>query len=547
MALEQRRGLVADQHRTIPMAFPRIFSLPQPLLGFGYLAAYVVLDWISFIHPFAPYGITPWNPPTGLSFVVVLLFGQQLIPLLFLAPLLADLIVRQLPFAWPLEIVTTATIGGGYAAALIFLMRPAMRFNPSLPSMRDLFFLLLVAATSAAFVASSYVGVLIAAALLPARDLLAAGLRFWVGDMIGIAVVAPFALIFLTRGRIPEFSRERAAQLIAILAALALVFGYAEKHHFQLFYILFLPIIWMAVRGGLEAVTVGILLTQLGLILGVQLLPSEEVDITAFQALMLVLTLTGLMAGVLVTEHRRTELQLRLHQDSIARLARLGSMGELAAAVAHEINQPLMAAGTYARLVVDALRSSTARDGAMVDTAQKAAAQVERAAEVLKRLRALIRLDQSGRAPTSIDRIVKETLDLCQPGLAQHNVKVETVFASDLPLVMADLLQIEQVLMNIVRNSIEAIHEGGATGGTITIKAMQADKQTVAITVSDTGPGFPPELVAKQMPPLSSTKPEGLGIGLSLSRTIIEAHGGRLAFGGSAEGAVVSFTLPAAA
>jgi len=360
--------------------------------------------------------------------------------------------------------------------------------------MRDLFFLLLVAATSAAFVASSYVGVLIAAALLPARDLLAAGLRFWVGDMIGIAVVAPFALIFLTRGRIPEFSRERAAQLIAILAALALVFGYAEKHHFQLFYILFLPIIWMAVRGGLEAVTVGILLTQLGLILGVQLLPSEEVDITAFQALMLVLTLTGLMAGVLVTEHRRTELQLRLHQDSIARLARLGSMGELAAAVAHEINQPLMAAGTYARLVVDALRSSTARDRAMVDTAQKAAAQVERAAEVLKRLRALIRLDQSGRAPTSIDRIVKETLDLCQPGLAQHN-----------------------------------------------------DKQTVAIPVSDTGPGFPPELVAKQMPPLSSTKPEGLGIGLSLSRTIIEAHGGRLAFGGSAEGAVVSFTLPAAA
>jgi two-component system sensor kinase FixL len=262
---------------------------------------------------------------------------------------------------------------------------------------------------------------------------------------------------------------------------------------------------------------------------------------------MLVLTLTGLMAGVLVTEHRRTELQLRLHQDSIARLARLGSMGELAAAVAHEINQPLMAAGTYARLVVDALRFSTARDGAMVDTAQKAAAQVERAAEVLKRLRALIRLDQTGRAPTSIDRIVKETLDLCQPGLAQHNVKVETIFATDLPLVMADLLQIEQVLMNIVRNAVEAIHEAGATGGTITIKAVRADNETVAITVSDTGPGFLPELTAKQMLPLSSTKPDGLGIGLSLSRTIIEAHGGRLALGGSAEGAVVSFTLPAAA
>src|SRR5439155_13992746 len=137
----------------------------------------------------------------------------------------------------------------------------------------------------------------------------------------------------------------------------------------------------------------------------------------------LVLTLTGLMAGALVTEHRRTDLQLRLHQDSIARLTRLGSMGELAAAVAHEINQPLMAAGTYARIVADALRSSSVCDQAMVETARKAAMQVERAAEVPKRLRALIRHDQSGRAPTSIDRIVKETLELCEPGLSQHNVK----------------------------------------------------------------------------------------------------------------------------
>jgi signal transduction histidine kinase len=129
---------------------------------------------------------------------------------------------------------------------------------------------------------------------------------------------------------------------------------------------------------GRRALLFGILLTQLGLILGVQLLPQEEIDVTAFQGLMIVLTMTGLIAGALVNQHRRTEFQLRLHQDSLARLARLGSMGELAAAVAHEINQPLTAAGTYARLVATTLRSDK-NDTLTVVTAEKTATEVERA------------------------------------------------------------------------------------------------------------------------------------------------------------------------
>ncbi|MCC7049676.1 MAG: MASE1 domain-containing protein, partial [Alphaproteobacteria bacterium] len=327
------------------MALPRIYSLPPVLLGAAYLAGYVALDWISFIDPYAPFGITPWNPPPGLSFVLVLLFGQRFLPLLFASPLLADLLVRHLPFPWSVELLTVALTGGIYALGLHFLLRPATRFNPTLASMRDLVVLLFVAGVSDAAVAASYVGVLVAFGLLTARDFAAAALQFWVGDMIGIAVVAPAALIALTRGRRIRPTIEAAAQLLAVLAALALVFGHAGQHHFQLFYLLFLPIIWMAVRGGLEMVTTGILVTQIGLILGLRLVPAVDVDVTAFQALMLVLTMTGLVAGVLVDEHRSTEVQLRLHQDSLARLARLGSMGELAAAVAHEINQPLTAAG----------------------------------------------------------------------------------------------------------------------------------------------------------------------------------------------------------
>lgn len=528
------------------MAFPRVFSLPHSVVGLAYVAGYVLLDWISFIHPFAPFGITPWNPPTGLSFILVLLFGQRFIPLLFVAPLLADLFVRQLPLPWSVEIATTIIIGGGYSAGLMFLLRPVTRFNPALTSMRDLIVLIAVAAISAAFVAAIYVGVLVAANLVSASDFTRAALQYWIGDIIGVAVVSPFILILLTRGRTLRVSGETVIQIIAILAALAFVFVYAKQHHFQLFYILFLPVIWMAVRGGLELVTIGILVTQIGLIVSAQFLPKQDIDVTSFQALMLVLTMTGLAAGAVVTEQRRTEFQLRLHQDSLARLARLGSMGELAAMIAHEVNQPLMAAGTYTRLVADTLRSGS-KDGVLaVETAEKAATQVQRAAEVVRRLRALIRLDQSGRAPTGIDRIVRETLELCRPELDRHGVAARVALASSLPAVMVDLLQIEQVFLNLLRNSTEAMEEAGHTGGTITIAASAVGPDEVEIEVRDTGPGFLSEFAAGEVPPLSSNKPEGFGLGLSLCRSIIESHGGRLTVGGGPGGAVVRFTLPVA-
>jgi two-component system, LuxR family, sensor kinase FixL len=536
----------AEQHRAGPMAFPRVFSLPGSVVGAAYVAGYVLLDWISFIDPFAPYGITPWNPPTGLSFVLVLLFGQRLIPLLFVAPFLADLTVRQLPFSWTLELAVTAIIGAGYSLALLFLLRPKTRFNPALSSLRDVFLLLATAAVSSALVAASYVGAVFAAGILPARDFGVACLRFWVGDVIGIAVIAPFLLIFLTRGQLLKLSMETALQFIAIFVALWLVFGFAPRHHLQFFYVLFLPIVWMAVRSGLEGVAIGILLTQLGLIVGVHMLPPADVDVTTFQALMLVLAMTGLMAGTLVTENRRTEFQLRLHQDSLARLGRLGSMGEFAAAVAHEINQPLMAAGTYSRLVLDTLHGDRHSDPAVVETAGKVAAQVERASEVVKRLRALVRLDRDGRAPTSIERIVTEALDLCQPDLDRNGIRVRANIANNLPLVIVDLLQIEQVLLNIFRNAIEAMNETAHGGRTITIDANLIKNGDVEVSVRDTGPGFPAELLADQFPPFSTTKPEGLGVGLSLSRTIVEAHGGRLTTGGDSHGAVVRFTLPSA-
>jgi two-component system, LuxR family, sensor kinase FixL len=526
-------------------AFPRIVDTHKAIVGLAYLVVYVGLDRVSLIEPYAHSGITPWSPDTGLSFVLVLVFGLPMIPLLFLGPFLADLVNGHVLLPLSVETLSVALIGGGYSAALVFLLRSS--FDPALSSIRDLVALMLVAAASAAFVASSYVGLTIAVGLFTAKDFVAAALRYWVGDVIGILVLAPFALFALTRRRILPISMETALQCAAIGCALMLVFGIADEREFQLFYLLFLPIVWMAVRNGIEGVSAGILVTQLGVILGTRFLPSEREELIAFQALMLVLAVTGLIAGELVTERRRMESQLRLHQESLARLSRLGSIGEMAAAVAHEVNQPLMAAGTYSRLVADMTSSKNADAAQVAEIAKKAATQVDRAAEVIRRLRALVRLDRSNRAPFPLERLVKEAIELCRPDLDRANVAARFRQSANLPLVMVDMLQIEQVLVNLMRNSIEAIDDSGRPKGSIWIEAKPADREFVEVRVVDSGPGFPRERIEHGFLPLSSSKADGLGIGLPLCRSIVEAHGGRMWFDAIPHGASIRLTLPIAA
>jgi signal transduction histidine kinase len=541
----------AAMGRTLGGLWSRTGAAETALLGAAYVAVYVLLDVISTVehNPFATYS---WNPNTGASFAAVVIFGPRMLPFLFIAPALGDVVVPQFTLPLSCELAVAVLIGGTYGAAALFLLHPARRFDRTLQSMSSLILLTFTIVVSTALVAVGFIGIVVASGLLPMADFAPAVATYWVGDMIGILVVTPFALVLWTRRYGVWMSMEVPLQLAAIIAAAVLAHVYWTLGHLPFFYILFVPVVWMAVRTGIEGVCLGILAMQVCFILGFHAIPGEIDEMPKTQALMLVLAFTGLFAGGLVTERRRTEAVLRLHQESLARLARLGSVGELAAAVAHELNQPLMAAGTYTRLVDDAIRSGNGNTDAAAETARKAAAQVERAAAVVRRLRALVRLDRSNRAVCRVDRIVRETIDLCQPDLDRLGVKVQQSVAAGLPPVNVDVLQIEQALLNLMRNSIDAITEAGQgsgkeTGqGTIEIEAKLADAGFVEIGVYDSGPGFPPDRTANAFLPLSSTKKEGLGIGLPLCRSLIEAHGGRIWIDANAPGAVIRFTLPIA-
>jgi two-component system sensor kinase FixL len=524
------------------MPITRLLSHRHIEVALAYLAGYVLLDWLSYVHPFASFGITPWNPQTGLSFALILLFGAELMPWLLVAPLLADAVVRG--FALPLgaEIAAALILGGGYAAATGILLAPRLRFDPTLGNRHSLILLLAVAVGSSAVVAGSYVATLTAFGVLPTADFARAALRLWVGDAIGITVFTPFLLVLMTRRRLVPPSWEALALLLLMAGALWIVFGPAETYRFQLFYLFFLPVVWTAVRFGLEGVTVGLLLTQLGLIAAIHFTEQEDADVTAYQALMVVLSLTGLAVGVLVSEQQRTQHQLRLNQEALSRSLRVGSMGELAAALAHEINQPLTAIANYARVV-----RSTADPAATSAASERLIAQVERAAEVVRRLRNFIGLGRSETLPVEVSRLMQEAAMFCQAELDRQGITLQLRPARDLPSVKADALQIEQVIVNLVRNAAEALSEAGRYDGKVVIEAEHDAAGYVVMRVRDNGPGFDPDLAERPFTPFTTTKQDGMGLGLSLARSIIESHGGRMSIESSSSGAVVSFTLPALA
>lgn len=254
------------------------------------------------------------------------------------------------------------------------------------------------------------------------------------------------------------------------------------------------------------------------------------------------LRMTGITIDV--TQRRQAEFQTRLHQSAQSRLARLGALGELTAGIAHEINQPLMASGIYVRLIAEVLAQAPPQIDIARRSAKKAAEQIERASGVVRGLRELIQLGRISAAPASARKIVEQSIELIQPELERANISVHVRIPSDLPSVRADILQIEQVLINLLRNSIDAIASSGMIDGQIRIEVSASSQAFVQFNVRDSGPGFAAERAGHPPQHFSTTKAQGLGFGLPLSSSIVTAHGGELWIGENDNGGSVFFTLP---
>jgi PAS domain S-box-containing protein len=248
-----------------------------------------------------------------------------------------------------------------------------------------------------------------------------------------------------------------------------------------------------------------------------------------------------------VTDRRRAEDQARQHLQSLAHVARVSSMGEMASAIAHEINQPLTAIANYAYACVRLLRGGKASVEEALEVMQRVAAEAERAGEVVRKMRSFVRGDEGQLGAVDPNFLVTEVLRLAAPEARQSGVELAPVLAADAPQVLADSIQIQQVLLNLVRNAVEAIASSDAVERAVTISTADAANGRVEIAVADTGPGLAPDALERVFEPFFTTKPDGIGIGLALSRSIVDAHGGRLwASARPGGGAVFHLQLPAA-
>ena len=258
--------------------------------------------------------------------------------------------------------------------------------------------------------------------------------------------------------------------------------------------------------------------------------------------------LTAIVASARdITARRRAEEQARQHLQSLAHVTRVSSMGEMASAIAHEINQPLTAIANYTYASVRMLRSGAAAQDEILEVLQRVAGEAERAGEVVRRMRSFVRGDEGQVQEVEANFLVNEVVRLAAAEARQNGVELDTRLEVGLQVVLADSIQIQQVLLNLVRNAIEAIAMSGAEERRVQLSTRASGEDMIEIAVADTGPGLAGTDLEKVFEPFYTTKPEGIGIGLALSRSIADAHGGRLwATANAGPGATFRLTLPIA-
>jgi signal transduction histidine kinase len=246
-----------------------------------------------------------------------------------------------------------------------------------------------------------------------------------------------------------------------------------------------------------------------------------------------------------IEDRKRAEEERERLRADLAHVNRVSMLGELAASVSHELKQPITAAMTNAKTCLRWLK----REQPNVDEAIEATSRIvndgTRATETIDRLRSLYKKDLPQCELVEVNEIIREMVELLRAEANQYAVSIRTDLVADLPKITADRVQLQQVFMNLILNAIEAMKE---TGGVLTVKTQLGEDGQLLVSVSDTGVGLPRETIEQIFDAFFTTKPQGSGMGLSISRSIVESHGGRLwATSNNGRGATFHFTLPTAA
>ena len=512
---------------------------PEPLhkalraasIACAYVAVYVALDWISFFQVLPGTCLTPWNPPPAASLALLVIKGLRFAPSLFVAGVVSDVMVVGCSPGMSTTVATNAVAAIGYTCVAAVL-RSFAHADQGFPRVANIVCFLLIVGTGTLAVATLAVTAVVMTNGLQPGLAYPAVWHYFIGDLTGIVGLLPAVLTIPQAWdrwkEVPPAARVIDGGLFALglMFALSMVFGVASSKELQFFYLLLLPVIWVGVRHGLAWCAISISVTQLALISTIASLDYPRADILAYQILSIAVAASGLILGAVVSERQRAELYLRQQQAELYRTARLTTAGALGAAVVHEISQPLATLATYAHVCRRLIVASPIDFERLCQTMAKLESEVRRAGEIVERLRDFLSRSEPRWDPVDLTVMTREVVaaldDMARP--LGVTVRVE---AHPLARVAADRTQLEQVLVNLVRNAIEAVAECGGPDKSVWIRLRQVDAES-ELAVEDNGPGVPAELAERLFQPFETSKQRGMGLGLSLSREIVKAHGGRL-------------------
>ena len=486
---------------------------------------YIALDWTSYIDPVGPFNITPWNPQAALAVVWMMLGGLLHAPAVLATILLADVLVRHVPGGVAITFMTALVLAAGYAAIAAILK--SRLSDTGLRSTRQLTVFATVVVAGTGIVGAGFIGVLHAGGHLASTSFWDAWTRFWIGDAVGILVTAP--LLFAAtddsrRSALVALARrpEPLLQAAVLAGTIWLIFSGLGTDPSRQFYLLFLPLIWIAVRFGMNGAIVAIAIVQMASCSASTPRAGSGCRWSNSRPLLAALTLTGLFLGVMVDQRQRAEQGLR---DTL----RLAAAGEMAGAIAHEVNQPLTAVTNYGRSAQKLLERQDPDPSQLREIVARILAEAERAAEIVRRLRDFFRAGTTRLEVVDAQVLLAAARRMADGAIEGRDIRFEIDAPAPLPALYIDRLQIEVVLRNLVANAVESVRGADAgPGGGIRMRVERSGPAGLRIVVTDTGPGISEDRRAGLFEPFVSGKPTGMGLGLAVSRAIAEAHGGTL-------------------
>ena len=497
-------------------------------MGGALTIAYMLLTWVSSIHEHQGLPFTAWDPGLGLLFAAMVIRPALGMSALFVGILGSEALILRNDVS-PMHIVAIGIVVAGSYGGIAQLLIKRQIFDPALPMLRDLQALLGGGIVAAFCSGSILLALFYMSGDLGFSEILGAAWAHMIGDVIGIGVVAPLGLKLLTRNSFYRFHPVARFEIACFLMTIG-IFGFfvatsPTGEGLRFFYLLFIPNVLVAARHGITGAAISLAMTQIALVVILDWVDADPQRFTDYQTLMLFLSITGLVVGGIVSERDSARLRVQAMEWESARAARFNLVSGMAAALSHEINQPL----TAARARANTLTYLVEREEwpGLKEQLTPLVRQIDRAADILSRLREFLKRGTPDRKPVSWSAIISDARMLLDPAAKAKNIELSWRDDDKGIILHCEPIQIEQVIVNLVSNAIEAIGSANQYDGKIIIDVAVKDS-ILNVKINDNGPGVNADIKDHLFNTITTTRADGLGLGVLICQSIITSHDGRL-------------------